>query len=223
MTRLTPGLTLAVCLTIGCTQSADLVRSRAVREQAFARGVKDEAILAALREVPRESFLPPEQAAQAYEDGPRRISDDEVLPSIYLVGTVLSLARPQGDDRMLEFGTSTGYQAAVASKLVARVHAMDNDEARIAEAGERFEAMGITNVSTRSGFVNDGWEAAAPFDVIVLWDSPSYVPTMLLNQLQLGGRLVIIRGGVEDPTQIRIVEKQRDRSTRERVVIPTAK
>lgn len=215
-------LLLAAIPAGACSQSDELVRSHAVRDQAYARGVKDEAILAALRGVPREPFLAPDAVASAYADGPAK-GQGAPLPSIYLVGLVLSLVHPRGDDRVLDVGTATGYQAAVAAKLVAKVHSMDTDAARIAEAEERWRALGLSHISARTGDATDGWSSAAPFDVIILWTAPPYIPPMLMNQLQLGGRMVILSGPIDAPTQLRIIEKKRDRSISERIVVPTAK
>lgn len=216
-------LLVTVLTLVGCSQSPDLVRSQAVREQVFGRGIKDEAVLAALRAVPREAFLPADQHQDAYEDGPRTAAGGLVLPSPYLVGLVLSLARLQGDDRLLEVGTQTGYQAAVVAKMVAKVHSMDESRDTLAAAQQRWTDLAVENIDAQPGSVNDGWASAAPFDVILLWKAPSYVPTLLLNQLQLGGRMVIVHGALDAPKEIRVVEKQRDRSTTERVVVPTAK
>lgn len=208
---------------LGCAQSEDLVRSRAVRDHVFARGVKDEAVLAALRATPREAFLGTHDTAIAYADGPAPTSEGQIVPSTYLVGLVLSLARPQGDDRVLEYGTGTGYQAAVLAKLAAKVHTMDASEASLAAAARRWEMLGITNVDTKAGAMNDGWAAAAPFDLVILWNAPPYVPAMLANQLQPGGRMVVAHGPLDAVKELRIIEKRRDRSTTERVVVPVAR
>lgn len=210
-------------LAIGCVQSEDLVRSRAVRDHVFARGVKDEAVLAALRATPREAFLGTHDTAIAYEDGPASTSDGQIVPSTYLVGLVLSLARPQGDHRVLEYGTGTGYQAAVLAKLVARVHTMDASAASLVAASQRWQSLDITNIDTKAGALNDGWAAAAPFDLVILWNAPPYTPAMLTSQLQPGGRMVVAHGTVDAVKELRIIEKRRDRSTTERVVVPVAR
>jgi protein-L-isoaspartate(D-aspartate) O-methyltransferase len=208
---------------VGCSQSEDLVRSRAVRDNVFARGVKDEAVLAALRATPREPFLGSQDTALAYADGPAPTADGQIVPSTYLVGLVLSLARPQGDHRVLEYGTGTGYQAAVLAKLAAKVHTMDASAASLAAASQRWEMLGITNVDTKAGAPNDGWAAAAPFDLVILWNAPPYIPAMLTNQLQPGGRMVLAHGPLDAVKELRIIEKRRDSSTTERVVVPVAR
>lgn len=215
------GLVCAL-LASACTRSDELVRSQAVRDTVFARGIKDEAVLGVLRTIPREVFIGTPDTEAAYADGPAKAEGGVVVPSTYLLGLVLSLARPQGDHRVLEFGTGTGYQAAALSKLAAKVYSMDAPGVNFDLAHARWESLGLTNIDARPGTVNEGWNSAAPFDVIVLWNAPPYVPVLLSNQLQTGGRLVAVHGPLDAAKEIRIIEKRRDRSTSERVVVPVA-
>lgn len=217
-------LALAALLsTQACSQSEELVRSRAVRDTAFARGVKDEAVLAALRSVPRERFVETTDLERAYADGPATSTSGFVVPSTYLVGLVVSLAKLEGDYRVLEYGTGTGYQAAVLAKQSAKVYSMDASAPAVNFARQQWAALGLDTIEARVGGLNDGWAAAAPFDVIVLWNAPPYIPTLLANQLQAGGRMIVVHGSVEAVKDVRVIEKRRDRSTTEHVVMPTAK
>lgn len=216
-------LVATMAVAAGCSQSTELVRSRAVRDTVFARGVTDEAVLAALRAVPREPFIGTTDTRVAYADGPATAAGGRLVPSTYLVGLVLSLARPQGDDRVMEYGTGTGYQAAVLARLAAKVHSMDALGSDQDVARQHWAALGLSNIEARNGSINDGWAAAAPFDIVILWNAPPYIPTLLANQLQVGGRMLVVHGALDAVKELRIVDKRRDRSTHERVVVPVAR
>jgi len=188
-------------------QSSSAARERMVAEQIETRGVRDPRVLAAMREVPRELFVPPERRAQAYQDGPLPIGQGQTISQPYIVALMTELTRPQPTDRALEVGTGSGYQTAVLSRLVSQVYTIEIIEALARDAERRFQDLGYTNVSTRRGDGYAGWPEAAPFDCILVTAAPDHVPEPLLAQLKPGGRLVIPVGPLFDAQELQVITK----------------
>jgi protein-L-isoaspartate(D-aspartate) O-methyltransferase len=182
-------------------------RQRMVGEQIAARDVRDPRVLAAMRDVPRHLFVPPELQRQAYQDRPLPIGYNQTISQPYIVALMTELARPRPSDRALEVGTGSGYQAAVLSRLVSHVYTIEIVEplARVAE--QRLKELGYANVTVRTGDGYAGWPDMAPFDVILVTAAPDHVPAPLLTQLKPGGRLVIPVGPVSDVQELQLLEK----------------
>jgi protein-L-isoaspartate(D-aspartate) O-methyltransferase len=181
------------------------LREAMVREQIEARGVRDPRVLAALRAVPRERFVPPAVRAQAYDDGPLPIGEGQTISQPYIVAVMTELLRPEPGDRVLEVGTGSGYQAAVLARVVARVYSIELVPSLAARAREVLAELGVSNVEV---FVGDGYRglpALAPFDAILLTAAPPEVPPALVEQLALGGRLVAPIGTGEQ--DLRVLER----------------
>jgi protein-L-isoaspartate(D-aspartate) O-methyltransferase len=171
-------------------------RERMVVEQIEARGVSDPRVLAALRAVPRHEFVPAEQRAHAYEDRPLPIGEGQTISQPYIVAVMTELLRLEGDERVLEIGTGSGYQAAVLARLAREVYTIEivPELARRAEADLR--RLGFANVRVRTGDGYRGWPEHAPFDAIIATAAPEHVPQPLVDQLAVGGRLVLPVGDV---------------------------
>ena len=164
-------------------------RERMVRAQLEARGVRDERVLAAMRAVPRHAFVPPDQQAFAYDDGPLPIGHGQTISQPYIVAAMTELLAPEPSDVVLDVGTGSGYQAAVLARLVRRVYSIEIVPELVAYARERL--TGYENVEV---FQGDGWAGLpklAPFDGILVAAAPPAVPEALLDQLAEGARLVI--------------------------------
>jgi protein-L-isoaspartate(D-aspartate) O-methyltransferase len=191
-----------------------------VAGQIVARGVKDARVLAAMREVPRHEFVPPDERANAYIDAPLPIGFGQTISQPYIVALMTELARPSATDSVLEVGTGSGYQAAVLSRLVAAVRSIEIVEplARTAEATLR--RLGYANVQVRIGDGYQGWPAAAPFDIIIVTAAPDAVPPALVAQLKPGGRLVIPVGPVGAVQDLLVMEKDGTGRTTTRSIIP---
>ncbi len=177
-----------------CTSSNDqdwaALREQMVRLQIERRGVRNPAVLRAMREVPRHLFVPEAMRRSAYEDHPLPIGHGQTISQPYIVAAMTEMLDPKPGDRVLEIGTGSGYQTAVLARLVKHVYSIEIVEPLGREARARLEQMGCANVSIRIGDGYEGWPEEAPFNKILLTAAPPEVPPRLVEQLQPGGRLV---------------------------------
>lgn len=179
-------------------------RDAMVDMQMVARGVRDERVLAALREVPREHFIPAELAEFAYDDTPLPIGAGQTISQPYIVALMLEAATIQPGDCVLEIGAGSGYAAAVMSRIARRVYTIDRQEELADLARDRLAALGYDNVVVRPGDGTLGWSEKAPFDVILVAAGGPRIPKPLCAQLALGGRLIIPVGEVEEQRLTRV-------------------
>lgn len=168
-----------------------VLRERMVREQIEARGVTDPRVLDAMRRVPRHLFVPPDYRDLAYSDGPLPIGHGQTISQPYIVAYMTALLRLKGDEKVLEIGTGSGYQAAVLAHLAREVHTVERIPALAEQARRRLEALGLTNVTVHISDGTLGLPELAPFDAILVTAAAPKVPQSLLDQLADGGRLVI--------------------------------
>ncbi len=166
-------------------------RLRMVRDQIAARGVRNPAVLGAMRRVPREAFLPDELAEFAYQDTPLPIEGGQTISQPYVVALMIENVEPRRGDRALEIGTGSGYAAAVLSEVVGDVYTVERHEQLARLASSRFAALGYTKIKVLHGDGTLGWAEHAPYDVILVTAGGPQVPRPLLEQLAIGGRLVI--------------------------------
>lgn len=192
-------------------------RAAMVERQIAARGVRDARVLAVMREVPRHLFVPPDQAAQAYDDHPLPIGSGQTISQPYVVAFMTEQLRLTGTEKVLEIGTGSGYQTAVLARLAAQVRSIEIRPELAAEATKRLEAFGAPNVSIRAADGFYGWPEEAPFDGILVTAAPETVPEPLLAQLAPGGRMVIPVGGFYQ--ELKVIERTPD-GYRERSVLP---
>jgi len=169
----------------------DLQRRQMVARQIRARGVKDERVLAAMRKVPREEFVPESVRASAYEDGPLPIGEGQTISQPYIVALMTELLEVKPGDKVLEIGTGSGYQAAILADLTPEVYTIEIIPALAMRAEETLKRLGYTRVRVRVGDGYLGWPEYAPFDGIIVTCAPTDVPEPLKEQLKDGGRMVI--------------------------------
>jgi len=162
-----------------------------VEETIRARGITDEAVLHVMETVPRHEFVPPKYRDQAYADHPLPIGYGQTISQPYIVALMTDLLDLKRDDKVLEIGTGSGYQAAVLSMLVDHVYSIEIIPELARSAKERLQRLGYTNVIATQGDGYFGWEEHAPYDAIIVTAAPDHIPQPLVNQLKLGGRLVI--------------------------------
>jgi protein-L-isoaspartate(D-aspartate) O-methyltransferase len=188
------------------TQSAR--REEMVKTQLERRGIKDKAVLSAMRKVPRHRFVPDSWRGRAYTDGPLPIGEAQTISQPYIVAWMTELIEPRKGMRVLEIGTGSGYQAAVLAECAAEVDTIEV----IPELGRKAEALlrelGYRNIRTRIGDGYGGWPDRAPYDAILLTAAPPVdVPKPLLDQLKIGGRLVAPVGR-DDQNLVRITRTE---------------
>lgn len=189
-------------------------------DQIAARGVTDPRVLEAMRAVPRHEFVPDAIRGDAYWDSPLSIGHGQTISQPYIVALMTELARPRPGDRALEVGTGSGYQAAVLSRLVARVYSIELLEPLAASAAATLQRLRCDNVTVRRGDGYAGWPEEAPFDIILVTAAPEEVPEALVAQLKPGGRLVVPVGPVHDVQDLRVIEKDQSGRVKTRSVIP---
>lgn len=174
-------------------------RAAMVKEQIEKRGIHDPRVLEAMRSVPRHRFVPTDLEAQAYGDYPLPIGWEQTISQPYIVALMADLLEAKGDERVLEIGTGSGYHAAVMAQLVKEVFTIEIVEPLGQRAAETLRTLGIDNVHVRVGDGFGGWPEAAPFDAIVLTAAPPVTPKPLLQQLRMGGRMILPLGrGTQD-------------------------
>jgi protein-L-isoaspartate(D-aspartate) O-methyltransferase len=175
-----------------------------VIEQLERRGVKDPRVLAAMRSVERDRFIPAEFAEHAYDDGPLPIGSSQTISQPYIVALMSEIAALNGNERVLEVGTGSGYQAAILSCLAAEVYSIESIPSLHDHARLIFDAMGLRNVHLRCNDGSVGWPEEAPFDAVLVTAAMPGVARPLLEQLGRGGRLVAPIGEEELQTLVRL-------------------
>ena len=165
-------------------------RYRMVEDQIQARGVSDQRVLAAMRDVPRHKFVPETQVRYAYDDTPLPIGYGQTISQPYIVAYMTEMLELKENERVLEIGTGSGYQAAVLSELVKEVYSIEIIEPLCAKADSVLSALVYANVHVRCGDGYAGWPEKAPFDAVIITAAPVEIPQPLLDQLGPGGRLI---------------------------------
>jgi protein-L-isoaspartate(D-aspartate) O-methyltransferase len=191
-----------------------------VSDQIASRGVRDPRVLYAMRAVPRHEFVPAAVREDAYVDSPLPIGHGQTISQPYIVALMTELARPSPADRALEVGTGSGYQAAVLSRMVARVFSVELVEPLAQSAASTLRRLGYGNVTVRNGDGYLGWPDEAPCDIILVTAAPEEVPAALVAQLKPGGRLIVPVGRVYDVQDLQLIEKDAAGRVSTRSVIP---
>jgi protein-L-isoaspartate(D-aspartate) O-methyltransferase len=171
-----------------------------VREQLAGRGIRDERVLAVCSVVPRERFVPVDLAARAYEDTALPIAAGQTISQPYMVATMTEALALRGDERVLEVGTGSGYQAAILSRLAARVYTVERHRELMDPAQVICHELGYQNITFRLVDGPQGWREEAPFDAIIVTAGAPRLPADLLAQLQPNGRMMIPVGPEETQT-----------------------
>jgi protein-L-isoaspartate(D-aspartate) O-methyltransferase len=179
-----------------------------VETQIAARGVKDERVLAAMREIPRHLFVPSSYREAAYNDSPLPIGKGQTISQPYIVAVMTELLTVRPDDRVLEIGSGSGYQAAILGRLAQSVITIE----RIPEVAElartNLAGIGITNVTVVTGNGTIGYPDQAPYDAILITAATPSVPPPLIEQLAEGGRLVAPVGSRDLQELVRLTKKE---------------
>jgi protein-L-isoaspartate(D-aspartate) O-methyltransferase len=188
---LAPLLGLLAATVAWAQDEAARQRDAMVRQEIVEAGIRDPRVIRAMRAVPRHEFVSSRYRRQAYFDMALPIGERQTISSPFIVAFMTECLRPEPEDRVLEIGTGSGYQAAVLSHLVGHVYTVEIVEPLARRARRTLSRLGYTNVSVRAGDGFLGWPEHAPFDRIIVTCSPEAVPRPLVEQLKEGGRLVI--------------------------------
>ncbi len=169
----------------------EVLRREMVEQQIKQRGVKNERVLRAMGQVKRHEFVPKHLVLHAYQDSPLRIGKGQTISQPYIVGLMTELINPQAQERVLEIGTGSGYQAAVLALLCREVYTIEIISQLAESAARRLRRLGYKNVFVKTGDGFLGWPEKAPFDCIIITCSADKIPEPLKIQLKEGGRLVM--------------------------------
>jgi len=202
----------------GALDGYEAVRQRMVRVDIEARGVHSAIVLEAMRSTARHLFVPAPLRYLAYADRPLPIGHGQTISQPYVVAFMTELLDPQPHHRVLEIGTGCGYQAAVLSRLVKAVYSIEIVPELARDSAALLKQLGYDNVLVRAGDGYQGWPDEAPFDRILLTAAPPEVPKTLVDQLQVGGKLVAPEGRVWQ--NLVLLEKRADGSLQRKVSLP---
>jgi protein-L-isoaspartate(D-aspartate) O-methyltransferase len=180
----------------------------------------DPRVLQVLGKVPRHEFVPEELRRRAYENRPLPIGYGQTISQPYIVALMTDLARLERGDAVLEIGTGSGYQAAVAAELAKRVYTIEIVPELGTSAAARLRRLGYRNVEVRVGDGYHGWKEHAPFDAILVTAAASHIPPPLVRQLKPGGRMVIPVGSRFQTQELTLVEKTPEGEVRSRQALP---
>lgn len=183
-------------------------RNRMVATQIESRGIKNKAVLDAMKKVPRHLFVPREYEREAYGDYPLPIGYGQTISQPYIVAYMTEVVKPSPKKKALEIGTGSGYQAAVLAEIVDRVYTVEIVPELAKESSERLKKLGYSNIICKFGDGYKGWPEYAPFDIIIVTAAAEQIPQPLIDQLAEGGRLVIPVGPASAVQELILVEKK---------------
>ena len=184
-------------------------REEMVRKQIEARGVTDPKVLAALRNVPRHLFVSEALRDQAYGDYPLPIGQQQTISQPYIVAEMTQALQPNEEDRVLEIGTGSGYQAAILAEIVFRVYTIERIHALFVKTRKLFDSLQYHNIVTKYSDGTTGWKDEGPFDAIIVTAGAPEIPKPLVSQLAVGGRMVLPVGDQYSQELIKLYKDER--------------
>jgi len=185
-------------------------RENMVSTQIKMRGISDNNVLAAMSKVPRHLFVPKRLISHAYSDRPLPIGEGQTISQPYIVALMTESLDLKGDERVLEVGTGSGYQAAVLAKIVKGIYTIEIKEKLYIKADNLLKSLNFDNVDTHCGDGYYGWEPKAPFDCIMITAAVDHIPPPLLKQLKNGGKLILPLGNPFSYQNLVLVTKHGD-------------
>jgi protein-L-isoaspartate(D-aspartate) O-methyltransferase len=202
---------LSYCFSLqGDSERYKKLRYKMVDRQIAARGIEDEKVLIAMRDVPRHLFVPEGRRSSAYGDFPLPIGYGQTISQPYIVALMTELLEPEKDDIALEVGTGSGYQAAVLSQIVKKVYTIEIVPPLGNAAEKRLREVEYKNITVRVGDGYYGWEEHAPFDCIIVTAASDHIPPPLIKQLKKGGKMAIPVGHPFRVQNLMLLEKSEE-------------
>lgn len=189
-----------------------------IEEQLKGRGIKNERVLEAMKEVDRVHFVPDDVKEHAFDDNPLPIGENQTISQPYIVAYMADRLNLSKNERVLEIGTGCGYNAAVLSRLSRHVYSIEYNEWLADFAKENLSQTDIGNVSVKHGDGYEGWPEKASFDAIVLTAAPGFIPKPLKDQLKVGGRLLAPVGKTSQ--RLMLLEKTGENEFKEENLLP---
>ncbi len=186
-----------------------------VESQIIARGIRNTAVIQAMLNVPRHEFVPEESRGEAYDDNPIPVGLGQTVSQPYIVALMTELLNPARSGKMLEVGTGSGYQSAVLAETGCDLYTIEIVESLAERARRILENLGYSNITYKIGDGYQGWEEHAPFDGIIVTAAPGHVPVKLVDQLKIGGRMVIPVG--DESQELLLIEKTDTGITKKRI------
>lgn len=187
----------------------DVSRKRMVETQIIAKGITDRRVIDAMLKLPRHLFVQEAMASQAYNDTSLPIGEKQTISQPYMVAIMTELLELSGNERVLEIGTGSGYQAALLSHLARRVYTIERIPSLASRARKLFDSLGLTNISMKIDDGSVGWASEAPFDAIIVTAGAPEIPRALVGQLSPEGRLLVPVGD-QDSQLLTLVRKSAD-------------
>ena len=183
----------------------EIARKRMVEKQIVKHGISDKRVIDAMLKVPRHLFVQEALAAQSYDDTPLPIGYKQTISQPYIVALMTELLSLKGDEKVLEIGTGSGYQAAILAMLAGHVYTVERIRELALQARRALDSLHLLNVNLRITDGTTGWEDEAPFDAILVTAGAPEIPPAYLGQLKPGGRLVIPVGSQSEQTLVRVI------------------
>ena len=200
----------------------DIEAGVAVTRNLIGKDRLDNRVMTAMRQVPRENFVPPDLRDAAFRDGALPVGHGQTISQPYIVALMTDMLELTEDSSVLEIGTGTGYQAAILACLAQQVYSIERIPALAQAAQQRLKEMGYDNVESRCGDGYQGWPEKAPFDGILVTAAAPFIPPALLEQLEPGGRMVIPIGLPSMHQELMLVCKDRLGETHTRSLLGVA-
>jgi len=197
----------------------DIEREVAITRHLIGRGHLAPRVMDAMREVPRDAFVPSPLKYAAFEDGPLPIGHGQTISQPYIVALMTDLLELQPGHRVLEIGTGSGYQTAILSRLCTVVYSVEVVPELSAAAQQLFQQLGYDNIQTRTGNGYEGWPEHVPYDGIIVTAAATHIPPALIEQLRPEGRLVIPVGEPYSHQELMLVEKDPGGEIHTRVIL----